>query len=166
MIFHEAHHSTLIAAGSQQMIADAVDAVVFQAVIQALIVGVVEAERLQFGLHLPVDFGHKHEVAVLLFDRRDYILPIFRSRQFDAFGPQIAEHTVDKQHRHIAADAVALLGDGLDSRQRLFTPFLRKGVDLCGIRPGRKVRIATMREDQIIFGHAKVKCGTRCEFVF
>ena len=64
-----------------------------------------------------------------------------------AVAPGALEDVVHHQHRHVAADAVALRGDRRQRLDRRRAQIRREGVQLHDIRPGREVRVAAVGED-------------------
>ena len=134
------------------MQAHALRALVLQTVVQPLVVAEIEAVLLQLPLHVPVGFGNEQEVRVGALDRRNHVVPVLgRGSVPGAAAPGPLEHVVQQQHRHVAANAVALsgnVGQGFD--HRLAQAGL-KGIQLQDVRPGRKVGIASAGQKVIVY---------------
>src|SRR6516225_7209154 len=75
--------------------------------IEALIVTIGKTLLLQGPFEIPIHLSHKGEVRIFLVDRRGRLRPERLRRQ----SPSALEYVRQKQHRHVAAYAVALAGD-------------------------------------------------------
>ena len=127
-----------------------------QAVVEPLVVGVVEALLLQRPFHVPIDFRHEAEVRNLLAHAADRLGPERLGR--DAPGP--LEDFRQDQHRHVAAHAVALTGD---SHQFADHGFLRSWVavvELQRVRPAGEIRIAAVGQQQFACARASPTCSS------
>src|SRR5262249_35060173 len=97
------------------MLANALCAAMLQPVVQFLVVAKVKTLLLKLPLHVPVRLSDKQEPGMFFLDPRDYLTPIFgfwpvaRSNSPSAF-----EDRVHEQHRHVAANAIALFGNAGD----------------------------------------------------
>src|ERR1017187_1386022 len=99
----------------KQMILDSCRVAGYQAVIQRLVVGVIEPERLQSRLQPPVSLREELKPGVRFLDRWNHCRPelggwwlvIGDGKGFPGLGEDIVEH----QHCHVAADAVAAPGN-------------------------------------------------------
>ena len=96
-------------------------ALVHESVVEPLVVAVVEALLLQRPLQVPVRLGHEHGTRDATRARR-------RSRSASSRpavaapprSPQVrVEDVVHHEHRHVAADTVALIGDRRAASRRL-----------------------------------------------
>ena len=115
-----------------------------QAVVQPLVVGVVEALLLQRPFHVPVDLGHET-------GSRDACSRTARSPAARRVGPDAPgafEHVGQDQHRHVAADAVALPGDSLQLADHRLLQVRVAVVELQRVGPAGEVRIAAVGEHQ------------------
>ena len=116
-----------------------------QTVVQALVVGVVEALLLQRPFEVPVDLNHEEEAWGALAHPPRRLGP----EEWGALTPGALEDVGQDQHGHVAADAVALARDfqkDVDHR------FLRRGVGVVKLQrvgPAGEVRIAAIRKDGV-----------------
>src|SRR5512144_475899 len=107
VVLEEAGHVVLEVEAREEVLADGPRVTLFQAVVEPLVVGVVEALLLEGPLEVPVDFGHEEEARDPGADGlRD---PGPERRCGDP--PRPLEDFRKDEHRHVASDAVALAGD-------------------------------------------------------
>ena len=112
MVLDEANEFLLVSKISAQMEPDALGRVVFQAVVQALVIAEIEPLLLELPLEVPVSLGHEKEVGVESLDGRDHFNPILRCRPLTgAVAPGPFKNVVSQEHGHVAAHAVGLAGD-------------------------------------------------------
>ena len=116
-----------------------------EAIVEPLVVGVVEALLLQRPFQVPVDLGHEEEAGNTFPD------PLGRRRPEErrSLAPGSLEDFGQDQHRHVAADAVALPGD---PHQFADHRFLHGGVgvvELQRVGPAGEIRITAVGQDQI-----------------
>ena len=119
-----------------------------QPVVQALVVRVVESLLLECPFEVPVDFGQKAKVRVPFPDPPDRGVPKRRRR----YSPRPFKHLRQDKHCHVAAHAVTLAGDLQELTNHGFLRGQVAIVELKGICPARKVRIASMREEPVALG--------------
>src|SRR5262245_6255914 len=130
------------------MLAHRPRAAVAQAIIEALIVGVVEALVLQRPFKVPVDLGHEAEVRPLV----THSLSSPGPKRLGPNAPGALEDVRQHQHRHVAAHAVALTGD---LHEFVSHGVLRRWitiVQLEGVGPAWEKRIAPKRQQHIALG--------------
>ena len=135
-----------------QVLAHGGGARVDQVVVEALVVGVVEPEGLQFVFQAPVGFSDEEKVRVAAphgVDRLRPELPCGRraSLRWRNLPPGSLKDIVQHQHGHVAAHAVALSGD---SEQRLDERVPQVGVavvELGSVGPAGEVGVAAVSED-------------------
>ena len=72
-----------------------------------------------------------------------------------ALAPGPLEDVVHHQHRHVAADAVALRGDRAERLDHGRPQVGRERVQLHDVRPGREVRVAAVREHAAADAHER-----------
>jgi len=113
-------------------------------VIERLVIGIIKTKPAQFRLQAPVSLGQKQEVRMRLADpgngRRPKLLNGGGScdgKMFPGFG----ENPVEHQHRHIAANTVAVPGDGGEQFRHRTACRIAPIVQLNSIRPRREIRI-------------------------
>jgi hypothetical protein len=123
-----------------------------EAIVEPLVVGVVEAGLLQLPLHVPVHLGHEHELRPPPLDARDGVRPerrVLRRRAVAGLGPVAPRALEDlrlHEHGHVAANGVAALGDAAElAHHGLAQPGVPI-VELDGVRPPREVGIAAEGE--------------------
>lgn len=115
-----------------------------EVVVERFIVGEVEADFLESGFEVPVGFGEEEEVGVSF------------SELLDGFGPELAfgwrggggevapgleEYLVEEEHCHVAAEAVAMFGDGFQRFGDGLAGIGAAEVELGGIGPGGEVGV-------------------------
>ena len=111
VVLEEAQEAVLVAGLLLDVAQQPGGVVAAQAVVDALVVGQVEALQQQLGLEVPVGLGHEQEAGVLGLDRPDQARPVLLGRwRPHARAPGAGEDRVEHQHGHVAAQAVALPG--------------------------------------------------------
>ena len=143
VVLEEAGQTVLEVQARREVPANRTDVALLEPVVEPLVVGVVEALLLKGPFEVPVDLGEKEEARDLGSDRvRD-------SRPEGGRGdsPRSLEDLRQDEHRHVAADAIALVGDPLElSEHRL----LERGVAVVQLQcvgPAVEVRVAPVRQD-------------------
>src|SRR5262249_942647 len=120
VILQKARRAALILQISGEEAPDSASALGVQAIVEALVVGVIEPLLLECPLQVPVCLGHEQEArlppAHVLDGRRpewrvDRRTAVARKR---AIAPGARDDVGQDQHGHVAADAVALAGDALE----------------------------------------------------
>ena len=106
-------------------------------VVEALVVTEVEALLHERELHVPVGLGDPGEVVA---DAGHHLRPVLRGGRLER--PRAREDLVGHQHRHVAAHAVALLGDRAQRLARRRAQLGGERVELHDVGPGREVRVA------------------------
>ena len=125
-------------------------ALVHQTIVEALVVAVVEALLLERPLHVPVRLGDEDEVGTIGLHGRDHRRPVVvLGSRAGALPPGPLEDVVRHEHRHVAADAVALGCEGPERRRHGVSEAGREGVELDDVRPGGEVRVAAVRDDDV-----------------
>src|SRR6516225_7399476 len=107
VVFEKARELVLVIEPGEQMTTDRPGMTVSQPVIEALIVTIGKTLLLQGPFEIPIHLRHKGEVRIFLVHRRGRLRPERLRRQ----SPSALEYVRQKQHRHVAAYAVALAGD-------------------------------------------------------
>ena len=113
-----------------------------QAVIQRLVIGVIESQRLQPRLQTPIRLGKEEKSGVKL-DDRDGRGPEFGNGRRRGNGkplPGFGEDIVEYEHGHVATDAIATAGDDLQQPGHLARGS-QPIIQLDGIRPGGEIRV-------------------------
>ena len=150
MILDEAHEPVLVSDVSGQMPVHRGGAVVEEPVVEALVVAVVEALLLERVLEIPVGLGQEDEVGAALPHGPDHGRPVVLLRPLARpTAPGALEDVVHHQHRHIAADTVALLGDPTERVDHRAAQVSRERVQLDDIGPCWEVRVTTVREHAV-----------------
>jgi len=148
VVLDEAHQVGLVRVAGQEVQPHLLGALVDEPVVQPLIVAEVEALLLERPLQVPVRLGHEPEFRVRLVQRTDHRRPVVVGRPgAGAFIPGTREDVVHHEHRHVAADTVALIGDLAERVHDCGTQCGRERVELHDVWPRRKIRIATERVD-------------------
>ena len=148
MVFEEARQSFLVVQSCLQVFTDRSRMAVAQPVVQAFVVGVIEALLLQHPLEIPIHLCQEQEVREALSNAPDRPRPEWLRPP----SPRPLEHLRQQEHRHVAAHAVTLSGNLHQCRDH--RP-LRRGiavVELQRIRPAREERIAPVRQNHVTFG--------------
>ncbi len=143
VVFEEPRQPPLIIEIGDQMIADRAGVLLAQPVVEPLVVGVVEALLHECPFEIPVDLGHERELR-----RRP-------PRPGDGVGPEVVdgdapgalEHFGKDQHRHVAADAVAEIGDRQDFPPHRLLQLRVSVVELQRVGPAGEIGIAAVGED-------------------
>src|SRR5258708_14539535 len=116
-----------------------------ETVVQALVIGVVEALLQHDPFEVPVDLGHEAEAWSLRAYALDRLRPERRRRKTPGSLEDFGQH----EHGHVAADAVTLAGDLLQlSHHRVLGGGIAV-VQLERIRPTGKVRIPAVGQESI-----------------
>src|SRR5580692_9470429 len=90
--------------------------VMFQAIIEPLVVAEVEPMVLQLPLQIPVSFGDKAESRIVFLHSSDDVIPILGWRTLPCTTcPGPFEDLIQQEHCHVAADAVTLSRDARHS---------------------------------------------------
>src|SRR5271165_7010058 len=115
---------------------------------EPLVVAEVETLLLQLPLQVPVSLGNKEKVRMRFLSGGDYVAPVlgFRPRPCTA-APRAFEDCVQQQHRHVAANAIALAGNtGKRFNRGPAKPGLKR-IQLQHILPRRKVGVSSAGAD-------------------
>ena len=143
MVLDETHQLVLVIETSGKVQSNAFRVVVFEPVVEALIVTIIESDLLQFPFQVPIGFRHKKHIGMLQPHGGDYLAPVLFGRgSAHTPSPRLLKDVVEQQHRHIAAHPVALLSDRIQCLDDRLAQRWTEGVELCHILPRRKVRVA------------------------
>ncbi len=115
-----------------------------EVVVERFIVGEVEAHFLEAGFEVPIGFGEEEEVGIGLAELVDGLVPELafgRGRGGWEISPGLVEDLFKEQHGHVAAEAVAMFGDGFQRFDDGVAGVLAAEVELCGIGPGGEVGV-------------------------
>jgi hypothetical protein len=110
-------------------------------IVELLVVGVVEPERLELGLVVPVHLGHEHEIGPLGADRVDGLVPELarvggvERRLIHVRKPVVLDVLAEHQHRHVAAHAVDQPSDALELLDQVRAERRVGVVELDGVVP-------------------------------
>ena len=118
-------------------------------VIETLVVGVIKAKLLQAPFQTPISLRKEEKPRQGLFHCGNGLGPELRGGGRARGGemlPGAAEHVLEQQHGHVAADAVAPAGDGPEQAGHCGAGGRASVIQLDGIRPGRAVRLLAMRQ--------------------
>ncbi len=124
-----------------------------KAVVEFLVVGEIEALGLEFGFQAPIGFGEKEEGGVEGFDGRDGVGPeTVDSRWWMVDrngkpGPGLGEDFGKNEHGHVAADAIATVGDGVEHFEHFGVGLGTAVIELDGIGPSREVWVFAVGEE-------------------
>src|SRR5436190_1372657 len=116
-----------------------------EAVVEPLVVRVVESLLLEGPLQIPVDLGHEAEVR----NPCPHLLGRLRPERLGLDGPGSLEDLRQDQHGHVAAHAVALPGDAHELLDHRVLKRRVAVVELQGVGPTSKVRIAAVGQQQV-----------------
>src|SRR5262249_11332012 len=117
-------------------------------------VRVIEALLLERPLEIPVSLGHEHEIGSTLAHPRDGDRPegVVESRAAIArarpLSPRARDDVWQDEHGHVAAHAIALLGDGLEHAYHCLPEALVTVVELQRVRPAREVWVPAVGQDR------------------
>src|SRR5262245_25846096 len=119
-----------------------------QTVVEPLVVTKVEPLLLQLPFEVPISLGDKEKVRISSLNHGDKVAPVFRCRLFSrTAAPRAFEDRIEQQHRHVAANAVALACDTQNGFEDGTTKLGLEGIQLQHVLPGRKIRIASACEN-------------------
>ena len=118
-------------------------AAVWQRRSEALVVAVVEALLLQFPFEVQIGLGQEREATMGVAHRRDRLRPERRRRE----TPGALKDLGQRQHRHVAAHAVALPSDRRQLRHMGRLQGRVGVVQLQRVRPAGEIGIAPMGQD-------------------
>ena len=142
MVFQEPGHLVLIVEFGAQMVTHGTGMAFAEAVIQPLIIGVIESLLLKRPFQVPVDLGHEAEARSFFA----HALSRLRPERLRLKTPSPFEDVGQDEHGHVAAHSITLTGD----LQQLPDHRLLRGgiavVELKCVRPAREVRIAPVGE--------------------
>ena len=145
VVFQEAGELVLIVEPGVKMLAHGPGVAVAQAVVEPLVVGVVEALLLQRPFQVPIDLGHEAEAGMALAD----LLRRRRPEERRSLAPGALEHVGQHEHRHVAADAVALAGDSHQLADHRLLRVRVGVVELQRVGPAGEIGIAAVGQEQI-----------------
>ena len=136
------------------------DVLIANCVVHVFAVREFESEIHQPFLRAPVRFREENQV----WQRRMCFGPEFflgRLRVAEQMTPDFRENVAELQHRHVAANAVAMSGDDAEPVDQRRAQSRIEVVELRRIRPGREVRIAAQRDEDSAFRRfdAEETCG-------
>ena len=116
-----------------------------EAIVEALVIREIKSQLLQPVLQIPVDFGEQQESR----HRRSRLHPEFGAGQGrrDQLAPGPFEDFGQHEHRHVAADAVGVLGQRLQLADHGPACFGLGIVELRDVGPRRKIRVAAARDE-------------------
>ena len=131
-----------------------------EAVVEPLVVAVVEAELLELPLEIPVGLGGEQHVGMDGSDGGDDVGPVLGvGHRTGPFAPGAAEHVVEHEHRHVAAHAV---GEAADVDERVDGGLSEpggEGVELGDVGPWREVGVAPAGDHGVADGEELVGCS-------
>ncbi len=120
-----------------------------QAIVQPLVVAVVEPLLLKFPLEIPVGFCDEQDLRISIAHGSDEFDPIFPPRFLACAGsPRPLEDGIHHEHGHVATHPVALFGNG---KHRCGGSLAQRGterIELSHILPRREIRIPAVRDDR------------------
>ena len=128
---------------AMQVLANRARRAVLEAVVEPLVVGVVEPLLLERPLEVPVDLGQEQESRDLRADGRRGARPERRRRD----PPRPLEDLGQHQHRHVAAHAVALARDPPKLAEQRVLQRRVPVVQLQRVGPAGEVRVAAVGQD-------------------
>ena len=138
MVLHEAGELALVIEPGVEMLAHRPGMTLAEPIVEPLVVGVVETLVLQRPFQVPIDLRHEAEAGNPLTHASGRVRP----EEWGTAAPGSFEDFWQDQHGHVAAQAVALLGDLQEFADHRL---LRGGVgvvELHGIGPAGEIRIA------------------------
>ncbi|NBB83392.1 MAG: hypothetical protein GVY28_08295 [Alphaproteobacteria bacterium] len=140
-------------AALDQLMAQAGRVVMDDRVVDALVVGEIEAEQPQPLLQPPIGFGDEAEAGMQRPYRVDRIGPEFALRvAVGKAAPGALEDVGQHQHGHVAAHSVALVGDRLQRVDHAAAGGGATIVQLHGVAPAGEIGIAAEGEDPAVAG--------------
>ena len=149
MVFEKARQLVLVIQASVEMLAHGAGMTFTQAVVQTLVVSIVESLLLHRPFPIPVDLGHELEVRMFA----PHGLGCLRPEELSPDAPSAFEHIGQEQHSHVAAHAVALPGDSLQLADHRLLQLRVAVVELQRVGPAIEVRVAAVSEH-----HSPVFC--------
>ena len=104
VVLEEAGELVLVVEPGVEVLANRPRMLLAQAVVEPLVVRVIESLLLHRPFEIPVDFGHEAEAGDLLANLRDDARP----ERLRPAAPRALEDVGQDEHGHVAAHAVAL----------------------------------------------------------
>ena len=148
VIFKEARKMALQFDGSRQPVAHLVDPDIAHCVVEILVVNEREAQIEQALPRSPVGFGQQNQAG----HGGVHVGPELRRRRRgirQEAAPDPAENVPQVQHGHVAANAVAMAGDGAEIGH-LRGPHLRaEMIELRHVLPRREIRVLRERDERM-----------------
>src|SRR5579872_7243219 len=143
MIFHKPREFDLIIKSRMEMLAHRPGLTLPQAVIEPLVISVVEPRLLEGPFQVPINLGHKTKARNPFAHQPDGERPEWQR----LFAPSTLKHLGKNQHRHVATDTITLAGNSLEfPAHRLLGGWIAV-IELQGVRPAREVRIPAMSQN-------------------
>ena len=164
VVLEEAGQAVLEVEARVEVLAHRAGVALHQPVVEPLVVGVVEALLLEGPLEVPVDLGEEQEAR----DLGAHGLRRARPERGGGDAPGLLEHLRQDEHRHVAADAVALARDALELAEHRLLQGRVAVVQLERVRPAVEVGIAPVSKDAraLLRLGAAVVLGLRGELLF
>src|SRR5215469_17390169 len=161
VIFEEARGVALRSGCNGEARMNVVDVAVAQSVVEAFVVGELEAEGLNGSFAIPINFGEPDKFTR---ERGDGFGPEFASGRFapaEKRIPGVGENVVQDKHGHVAADAVAVIRDFAEFADERGARGGFEVIELENVAPGREVRVAAVSEENGFGGCFLEKKGGR-----
>ncbi len=151
VVLDEAHQLVLIFHVGRQMAAHLSRRLMGQPVVEPLVIAEVEPLLHHLPFHVPVHFADEAEVGMALADGRDDLVPVFLGRRRPgALAPGAGEHVGGHEHDHVAAQAVALVGNVVELVDGGRAQTGIEAVELGDVGPGGIVGITAVGDDLAI----------------
>src|SRR5208283_3989070 len=145
VVFQEAGQFVLIGWVRPEMFADRPGFPVAKAIIESFVVSVIESLLLQGPFEIPIDLGHEAEVRNAL----PHLPGRLRPERLSVDSPGSLKNVRQNQHGHVASQSVTLPGNPYQLADHRFLRGRVTIVELKGVRPARKVRVAPVGEQKI-----------------
>ena len=153
VVFQKPHRFALIIQIGPQVQARRLALPCVQAVVKPFVIGVMETLLLQVPFAVPVCLRHEDEIRMRRGHGGNRLRPKWRIdrrravARIRAVAPGFANHVGEEQHRHVAAHAVAALGDVPQVVDHRGAQAGMTIVQLQRVAPAGEVRIAAVRQN-------------------
>mmetsp|Transcript_70080 Transcript_70080/g.146128 ORF Transcript_70080/g.146128 Transcript_70080/m.146128 type:complete len:319 (+) Transcript_70080:331-1287(+) len=154
VILEETDKLHLVAPVGHQVTLHLANIIFFEAIVECLIVSIVEAHLLELELAVPVAFRIKEEVWIDSFGALDSIRPelalcLRLATRSKTLTPRLLKNVLAHEHRHVTANAIGKPGNLLQDLAHLLASRRVAVIDLNRIFPAVVVHVLAVGKDLV-----------------